>query len=141
MKLKIVAATFMLLPLALKFGCALFPGDSETARELLGNWGGEHIALKITSHSATVEYDCGQGSITTPIRIDEKDNFVALGIHVEEHGGPIDKDVAPKQHPAQYNGHVESGKMILNVKLKDNGLAIGTFELRLGQVPNLFKCL
>lgn len=141
MRLKIIAATFALLPLAIKLGCALFPKDSPNAPQLLGNWGGEHIALAVTRDSATVEYDCARGAIASPILVDEQNNFVAEGVHVQEHGGPVHEREIPEQHPAQFNGRVQGGKMILAVKLKDSGLIIGTFELRLGQLPKLFKCL
>lgn len=141
MRIKIIAATFALLPLVIKLGCALFPENSQNAPQLLGNWGGEHIALAITPDSATVAYDCARGTIASPILIDAQNNFVAEGMHVSEHGGPIREQEVLEQHPAQFNGRVQGGKMILAVKLKDNGLRLGTFELRLGQLPKLFKCL
>lgn len=141
MKLKALAVLFTLLPLALKLGCALWPGNPENARELLGNWGGEHIALVITTKGATVEYDCGRGTIDEPLRIDDAGKFEVAGRHIHEHGGPVQENELPDQHPAQYHGQVEGGKMILTVKLSDSETGLGTFELKLGSPSRLFKCL
>lgn len=141
MRLKLIATIFALLPLAIKLGCSLLPDEPVSAPQLLGNWGGDHIALAITHEGATVEFDCARGFIASPIRVDAQNNFIAEGVHMQKHGGSIRENESPEQHPAQYNGRVQGGKMILSINLKDSDLAIGNFELRLGQLPKLFKCL
>ncbi len=141
MKLKIIATIFSILPLAIKLGCTLLPGTSEPATKLLGNWGGMHVALVIENDSATLEYDCGRGTIDEPIRLDRDGKFEARGVHIYEHGGPVRENEKPEMHPANYFGNVAGEVMTLTVKLSDTGDALGTFELKLGQVPRLFKCL
>ena len=112
-----------------------------TAPEMVGQWGGEHISLSVSLSGSTLEYDCAHGTIEGSIEPDRNGNFVVTGVHVREHGGPIQEDEVPDEHPARYQGWTNGTRMTLSVILTDTGLEIGTYHLRLGQQAQLFKCL
>lgn len=112
-----------------------------TAPEMVGEWGGEHISLTVSLSGSTLEYDCAHGTIEGSIEPDHNGDFVVTGVHVREHGGPIQEDEVPDEHPARYRGWTNGTRMTLSVILTDTGLEIGTYQLRLGQQAQLFKCL
>lgn len=114
--------------------------DAPTA-PLLGNWGGEHIALVVSATGADVEYDCAFGTIEAPIDLRTSGSFTATGTHTFEHGGPIREGEPPDTHPAEYRGLVIGATMTLTVTLTDTTRTVGTFTLRRGQSPTIFKCL
>jgi len=112
-----------------------------TAPEMVGEWGGEHISLSVSLSGSTLEYDCAHGSIEGSIEPDRDGNFVLAGVHVREHGGPMREDEVPDEHPARYEGWTNGTRMTLTVILTDTGLELDTYQLRLGQPAQLFKCL
>lgn len=116
-------------------------GVDVTAPEMVGEWGGEHISLSVSLSQSTLEYDCAHGTIEESIEPDGDGNFTVAGIHVLEHGGPIQQDQVPDEHPARYEGWTNGDRMTLTVILTDTGLEIGTYSLRLGEPARLFKCL
>ena len=128
-----IAALTVLLALA---GCT-----STVPESLVGPWGGQHIGLIVGAAGAEIEYDCAHGRITEPLLPDSDGDFVALGEHVNEHGGPIHEDEVPDRHPARYIGRVRGSGMTLRVELTDTARTVGTFELERGANPNVFKCL
>jgi hypothetical protein len=116
-------------------------GVDITGPEMVGEWGGEHISLSVSLNRSTLEYDCAHGTIEGTIEPDRSGDFEVTGIHVREHGGPIQQDEVPDEHPARYVGWTNGEWMTLTVILTDTGLEIGTYRLRLGEQAQLFKCL
>ena len=106
-----------------------------------GNWGGQHIQMTITNGSARIEYDCANGSISGPLKIDSRGRFELRGTHNVERGGParID-DNGPAGEPAKYAGWTDGKKMKLTVTLVNSKTEIGTFELTRGNMGRIFKC-
>jgi len=106
-----------------------------------GQWGGQHIRMDVGATSATIEYDCANGSITGPLILDSKGHFSWRGTHVAEHGGPVRSDETANQHPATYTGSIKDNTMTLTVKLTDTNQTIGTFSLTHGRAGRVFKCM
>ena len=106
-----------------------------------GNWGGQHLGLVASSAGATLEYDCATGNIAEPIRPDGTGRFSVSGEHFPGHGGPSLVDETPIRRPARYDGSVRGDVMTLLVTLTDTQEVLGSFTLRLGQTPYVFKCL
>jgi len=106
-----------------------------------GLWGGTGIKIEVGSKSATVEYDCANGSILGPLSVDKKGHFNWHGTLVREHGGPIRSDEVAKQEPAIYAGSVKGDTMSLTVTLARTNEAIGPFSLKRGSAGRLRKCL
>jgi len=115
--------------------------DSLTAPAMLGEWGGEHIALTVSLTGATVEYDCAHGSIDGPVVPDLRGVIDLTGIHVFEHGGPVQDGEIEDAHPARYRVWIDGDRMMLAVTLTDTGQSLGTFELWQGEQGRLVKCL
>jgi hypothetical protein len=109
--------------------------------ELLGEWGGRHIAVTVLSDSVTLEYDCAHGAITEPLAVDGNGEFSLSGYHVVEQGGPIREGEEPEQRPARYTGDTDGTTLQITVELTDTGQEVGDFTVVKGEAPRLFKCL
>ena len=103
-----------------------------------GNWGGQHINIKVGSKSATIEYDCATGVIEGPLAVDRNGNFNLHGKHRMERGGPVRADENPRELPATYTGSIHGNTMTLNLKVADS--EVETFTLEKGKEGELFKC-
>jgi hypothetical protein len=105
-----------------------------------GSWGGQHIQMSVTNGSANIEYDCANGSITGPLKIDSRGRFELRGMHTVEHGGPARIDENSGGEPVKYTGWTDGKKMKLTVTLVNSKTEIGTFELTRGNMGRVFKC-
>ena len=105
-----------------------------------GSWGGLHLRMEVGPRSATIDYDCANGTIDGPLTIDSKGRFTWRGVHNHEHGGPIRIDEKPSSRPAIYSGWVNGDTMTLTVKLADTNELVGTFTLKRGGPGKVFKC-
>jgi len=107
-----------------------------------GNWGGEHVGMIVTDTGATLEYDCAEGRISVPLRLEPNGNFAWTGVHFPGHGGPIRLDEPANEHPARYTGHATSSAIQLTLEVLDMpGTATMTFTMKRGADPHVFKCL
>ena len=103
-----------------------------------GNWGGQHINIKVGVKTATIEYDCASGTIQGPLVVDSDGNFNLRGTHRMQRGGPVRADETPQDHPATYTGSIKGNTMTLNLKLSDSD--VETFTLEKGKEGELFRC-
>lgn len=129
-------AVFFLSLLALT-GCL----EANAPALVLGDWGGDHLGLVASASGASLEYDCAAGKISEPMRPDAAGRFTVSGEHYPGHGGPIRIDEEQVKRPARYDGLVRNEVMWLTVTLTDSNSTLGTFELRYGRSPYVFKCL
>ena len=72
-----------------------------------GTWGGSHVRIEVGTRSATIDYDCANGTIDGPFTIDSKGRFTWRGTHNREHPGPIRIDEQPGSRPAIYSGWIK----------------------------------
>lgn len=105
-----------------------------------GSWGGQHIQMNVENGSATIEYDCANGKINGPLKVDSRGRFSLLGMHVREHGGPIRLGEDRSGVPARYTGWTDGKTMKLTVTLTNSKTAVGTFELTRGSIGRIRKC-
>jgi len=105
-----------------------------------GGWGGTHIQLTVANGSASIEYDCANGSIDGPLKIDSRGRFDWRGTHVREHGGPVRIGENRDASAARYTGWTDGKRMKLTVTLVDSKTVVGTFELTQGRQGRVFKC-
>jgi hypothetical protein len=129
----------MLSGLALSAGCGL--ATIPSPGELLGVWGGTHIALEVTPNETAVELDCAHGTIQAPFTLDADGRFDLPGEFVREHGGPVREGESLVKYPARYRGVVEGNRMDLAIARVDSVQALGSFTLRQGDHGRVFKCL
>lgn len=116
-------------------------GDGPTTADLIGDWGGEHVALTITPAGASLEFDCAHGTIDQPIRPAANGTFDAAGVYVREHGGPIREGEPPDSHPARYQGRIDGSRMSLTVTLTDGAELNAQYMLTQGGAARVYKCL
>lgn len=109
-------------------------------RLVTGTWGGPHIQIDVTRNTASIEYDCANGTIAGPLTLNSRGQFTWRGWHSREHGGPIRLDEKPDKRPAVYTGWVKGATMTLTVKLAGTGETLGTFTLSRGSRGRIFKC-
>lgn len=105
-----------------------------------GEWGGEHISLRVTGAGATVEFDCGRALITRRLRLDRRGRFDAAGVYYEERGGPVRQGEQTPGREARFDGRVSGQEMRLTVTLIEGKELIGNFVLVRGREPTLVKC-
>ena len=103
-----------------------------------GNWGGQHINIKVGAKSATIEYDCATGVIQGPLVIDRDGNFNLRGTHRMQRGGPVRADETAQDRPATFTGSIKGNTMTLNLKLGDSD--VETFTLEKGKEGDLVRC-
>ena len=108
---------------------------------VLGKWGGRHVGLIAGPIGATLEYDCANGEIEGPIRLDRRGRFVAAGYHIPGHGGPARLGDVPLRWRADYFGRIHGRIMTLFVKIPSKGIDIGPFMLRRDTEPMIVRCL
>jgi len=115
--------------------------EGVTEPDVVGEWGGPHLALVLTEGGGTLEYDCAHGTIGAGWTIDADGRLRGDGEHVQEHGGPIQEgeDVVPR--PARYDGLLYRDHLWLTVTLTDSAQALGPFDLERGKTGPVYKCL
>lgn len=130
---RIVALLVILLAV-----CSIVAETRRMQRIPIGNWGGQHINMKVGAKSATIEYDCATGVIQGPLLVDRDGNFNLRGTHTMQRGGPVRADEKPNEVPATYTGSIKGNMMTLKLKVSDE--EVETFTLEKGKQGELFKC-
>ena len=120
-----------LLALAAGLVAASRQGDgfepAGAAQVKTGVWGGQHARLEVAAGGATIEYDCGRGTIDEPLVLDAQGRFAARGRHVPEPA------VIPDMYVFGPNGFQRP--------VTASKLAAGSFRVRLaiGKRQGLFR--
>ncbi|MGH9873391.1 MAG: hypothetical protein ACRD9S_13135 [Pyrinomonadaceae bacterium] len=105
-----------------------------------GTWGAPHIRVEVGQNSASIDYDCANGTIDGPLTFDSKGRFTWRGTHHREGPGPIRVDSESKGRPALYTGSIKGDTMTLTVKLTDTDEVLETYTLKRGGHGRVFKC-
>jgi hypothetical protein len=145
-KITVVLLSNVVLGLSWMHGCKenqLPPSTSMTVvrpQELEGEWGGSGARLIFESDRGNIRYDCAYGTISGPIRVNSRGNFIADGTHVAEKPGPIQPNERPEEWPVRYEGDLRGDELELRVTRKDNGEGLGDFLLVKGSQGRVKKC-
>ncbi len=128
---KASAAWVLLACVGLVGGCAAF---RPLGTPVTGEWGGEHVHLKMTASGGSLAYDCAAGTIDGPLRLDADGVFSAVGTHTAgKRGVETDGAVLPI-YRVRYAGVVRGARMRLHGRV-DNGVVLGPFSLRRDAEP------
>lgn len=107
-----------------------------------GTWGGEHLLLTIhDSTTAELEFDCADGAIDTPLRVEASGRFSWHGTYTPGHGGPIRTDEHPDIRPATYTGVIAGSRMRIEMRTDDGAFGPASFDVIRGRDARVFKCL
>ena len=112
--------------------------DTAQARVPDGQWGGNGALLSVDGASATVQFDCADGTLKGPLAIDDDRRFAVDGSFVRGRGGPVPEDPPPAE-PARYIGQLSGNTLALTVRVGDE--EFGTFTLTHGRAGRLRRCL
>jgi len=102
-----------------------------------GEWGGDHVLLRVDAAGADFELDCAHGRMESPLRLDVDGRFAVAGVYVAE-GGPTRED--PDRLPARFSGSTDGRQLSFTVTLSDSGVTLGPLTVVRGRAPRLFKC-
>jgi hypothetical protein len=109
-----------------------------------GQWGGEGVGLlvKDSAVGASIELDCAHGTIEGPLDVGPDGMFKWRGSLVME-GGPMRLPPAPPPvtRGATFYGKTENGFLSLQIYWDDGTSNPKPYELSLGKMPFLRKCL
>ena len=132
---------FLLVTLVLLIAFSVQSKPRKMQRISTGPWAAPHINIDVGPRSATISYDCANGTIEGPLTIDSKGRFTWRGTHNREHAGPIRADEGSNGQPAVYTGTVKGDTMVLTVKMADTNETIETFTLKRGGPGRVFRCM
>ncbi len=107
--------------------------------QLSGTWGGNHVTLEIADQGATLEFDCGTGSISKPILLDSEGHFDVIGTYTREGPGPV-RQGRQRDARAHYSGTVTDDTMTLTVRLEGSSEPLLSVSLTRGKQGKLRKC-
>ncbi len=105
-----------------------------------GTWGAPHIVLLVEGDKAKIEYDCANGVINGPLKLDSAGHFKLTGTHTRERHGPIREDQPADSKPVTYTGSTDGKTLTLTVEFTESKESIGTFTLKKGEQGRLWKC-
>lgn len=103
-------------------------------------WGGRGVSMVMSGQNVTLEFDCAQGVIMTPIKPDAGGNFNVAGTYTPQRGGPVMKDNPPQDLPATYKGTIHGNTMHLEVVLQNANQQPPAFTLTKGEAARVVKC-
>ncbi len=132
---------FLLVTIVLLFAFSAQSKPRKMQRVATGSWGAPHIRIEVGPRSATIEYDCANGTIEGPLTFDSKGRFTWRGTHHHEHPGPIRVDEVSNNRQAIYTGTIKGETMTLTVKLAGTNEVVDTFTLKRGGPGRVFKCM
>jgi len=108
-------------------------------RQLSGLWGGMHVTLENSERGATLEFDCGTGTIREPILLDSAGHFDVAGSYNREGPGPVRQGVQTDSS-ARYSGTVTGDTMTLAVRLGGSSDPLLNLSLTRGRQGKIVKC-
>ncbi len=103
-----------------------------------GSYGSPQLLLVVGAESATLEFNCAQGTLPVPIALDAKGAFSVEGTYTQ--GSGIQP---PEPYPAQktrYQGTLRGKSLRLRGTLPD-GRALGPYVLTVGRDTQPAKCM
>jgi hypothetical protein len=145
-----MTALVILFPLLLSLTAQGADGQSKKKRRghakkmetvSVGRWGGNHIAIDVTSSGAQLDFDCAHATITEPIQLDANGNFNVPGLYAQEHGGPVRMGEDQDGKPAHFKGRITGKTLTLTITLDGSSEAVGSYTLEQGKFSRIRKCM
>jgi hypothetical protein len=91
-------------------------GDSEKSGTIAGQWGGDNATMEVNAGGATLDFGCGTGQITEPLKLDSEGKFSAHGTMSMQTAGPSRPD--GEGSPATFTGVVKGDTIKLTVQIE-----------------------
>ena len=117
------------------------PVASSASAVTAGLWGGQHLSMNVATSSASLEFDCALGAISSAIPLDASGHFDVTGTYTQLHPGPVHEGEPANAQPARYRGTVAGDSMTITITLTQSGQDVGAYELTHGKSARLMRCL
>lgn len=106
---------------------------------LLGNWGGESIALVASDTQTTLNFDCGSGEISKKVIL-SANKFSEKGTYLQIFGNiPVNFDAKPQ--PVLYEAVLSGDTLTLTMKSADGKTTMGTYVAKKGAFGKINRCM
>lgn len=105
-----------------------------------GTWGNFSVKVVIERNSANFDFNCAEGWITVPLRVDKHKHFREDGEYKRLTHGPIHLGKSPTAEPAIYDGNISGTSMTFTITLTRTKELIGEFKVERGRNAKIIKC-
>lgn len=105
-----------------------------------GAWGGRGVQMVVEQKAVKFQYDCGEGEIHEPLKIDKKGKFKVKGFYKRFPFGPTLMNNEPKFVPVMYEGTITGGVLRYKITLIDTGEVIGDYNAERGRAARITRC-
>ena len=105
-----------------------------------GTWGGRGVQMVVEQKAVKFQYDCGEGEIREPLKIDKKGKFKFKGFYKRFPFGPTLMNNEPKFVPVMYEGTITGGVLRYKITLIDTGEVIGDYTAERGRAARITRC-
>lgn len=105
-----------------------------------GTWGGRGVQMVVEQKAVKFQYDCGEGEIREPLKIDKKGKFKVKGFYKRFPFGPTLMNNEPKFVPVMYEGTITGGVLRYKITLIDTGEVIGDYTAERGRAARITRC-
>ncbi|MEA2573830.1 MAG: hypothetical protein QOH93_1128, partial [Chloroflexia bacterium] len=107
----------------------------------LGEYGGEHLGISVSTTGLSIEFDCAHASFGGPISV-TNGKFTANGTYTQESGVQMDPELRPQGQPAVLNGTMTGNTLTITIAIQgDRPTQIGPLTATKGQEPVIRKCM
>ena len=121
-------------------GLAMTPPAVASPLAVTGEWGGSRARLSLEKSGGRIEYDCGAGTLDSPVLPDAKGAFSVLGKHSDFSTRPTAQNTADALSVARYEGVVVGDRMTLTVLIAGE-TSQRVYSLVRGQYVKLIRCM
>ena len=106
---------------------------------LLGNWGGEGVALVASDTQTIVNFNCGSGEINKKVIL-SANKFSEKGTYLQIFGNiPTNYDAKPQ--PVLYEATLAGDTLTLIMKSDDGKTTLGTYSVKKGAFGKINRCM
>ena len=106
---------------------------------LLGNWGGEGIALVATETQNTFNFNCGSGEINKKVVL-SANKFSEKGTYLQIFGNvPVGYDAKPQT--VLYEAILSGDTLNLTMKSEDGKTVMGNYSVKKGAFGKINRCM
>ena len=106
--------------------------------KLAKKYAGEHLDLALTAAGGRLDFDCGTGSLSAPLRLDASGRFSVAGTFTQGTGIRPPAGSGPVVQSVQYKGQVTGAKM--SIRFTKDGTT-QRFTLTANAGSQLKRCL
>lgn len=115
--------------------------DTASAAEpVIGEFGGDRTNASFGADGVRLDLDCATAEIRRGVRVGPDGRFEAMGLYVDEHVGPIDREAAARALEASFQGRLRGDRIDLTINIAGRDTA-EHLSLKRGHRVNRVRCL